>query len=339
MKRILSLLLAVVLAFPLIITQTGCAGKPEPVEKSSYYMDTICSITIYDMEDMEQENAEAVIDGAFALCAEYESLLSATREESDIYHINHAGGEPVECDPRTVEVIKMGIRYGELSDGRFDITVGKVTDLWDFHSETPQLPDEADVQEALSSVDYRQIAIDGNTVTMGDPQGKINLGGIGKGYVADRAGDYLKEQGVTSAIINFGGNIVAIGDKDGEAFRIGVEEPFSDQGEIVGVVAASDATVVTSGIYERCFEKDGKLYHHILDVKTGYPADTDVAGVTLMGDFGSSADCDAMSTICLMLGVEAGKEFIEHTRGVEAVFIDRNGKITKTSGADAFTEE
>ncbi len=123
MKKFLTLLLTISMVTTLIISQTACAGKTEKVEKDSYYMDTMCRISIYDMKDMDEEKAESAIDAAFALCAEYESLISVTREGSDIYKINHAKGAPVTCDPRTIEVIKKGIEYGELSDGKFDITI------------------------------------------------------------------------------------------------------------------------------------------------------------------------------------------------------------------------
>lgn len=325
------------LVLTLIITQTGCGEKP--VEKTSYYMDTVCEITIYDMDGMSEETAGKAIDGAFALCADYEALLSSTVEGSDVYRINHAGGAPVECDPRTVRIIERGLEYGEMSDGAFDITVGAAAELWDFHSEDPQVPSEADVEKAVTTVDYRQVKVSGNTVQLRDPDAHITLGGIAKGCVADSAAEYLQEQGVTSAIVNFGGNIVAVGDRDGEKFRIGIRKPFAENTEIAGVISVSDASVVTSGIYERGFEKNGKYYHHILDVKTGWPAETDVAGVTLTGGPGSSGDCDALSTICLMLGVEDGISFIEGIDGVEAVFIDKDGKITKTSGMDSFSEE
>lgn len=339
MKKFTALLTVCLSVFALIISQTGCTGKAEPVEKTSYYMDTMCAITIYDMEEMSEERAQEVIDGAFSLCAEYENLLSVTKEDSDIYRLNHAGGKPVECDPRTVDVIEMGIKYGKISGGKFDITIEKVTELWDFHSDSPEVPAADAVKKALESVDYTQIDIQGNTVTMGNEQGGINLGGVGKGYVSDRVCEYLKEKGVTSAIIDFGGNIIAIGDKSGEDFRVGIEKPYTDRGEIIGYVSVKDATVVTSGVYERFFEKDGKTYHHILDVNTGYPADSDVVSVTLIASDGMSGDCDAMSTICLMLGVEKGTAFIEDTEGVEAVFIDKDGEITKTSGVDNFVEE
>ena len=153
--------------------------------------------------------------------------------------INHAKGAPVTCDPRTIEVIKKGIKYGKLSDGKFDITIGQVTDLWDFHAEEPELPSEAKIKAALAAVDYHQIKIEGNTVTMGNQSGEINLGGVGKGYVGDKVAELLQKKGVTSAVINFGGNIITIGDKDGEAFKIGITKPFSERDELIGSVAVS----------------------------------------------------------------------------------------------------
>lgn len=338
MRKFLSFVMCAVLTAALIISQTGCGEKTEKVEKTSYYMDTICTITVYDMDDMSEEAAGKAIDAAFALCAEYESLISATVEGSDIYRINHAGGESVECDPRTVDLLQTALDYGKKSDGKFDVTVGKLTDLWDFHAEDPQVPSAAAVKEALSTVDYEKVDISGNTVTMKDPKAHINLGGIGKGYVGDRAAECLQEQGVTSAVINFGGNIIAVGDKAGAVFEIGIQKPFAEQ-EYLGVVGVKDASVVTSGIYERGFEKDGKYYHHILDVKTGWPVENDVVSVTLVGGLGHSADCDAMATICLMLGVEDGIAYVESVDGMEALFVDSDGNITKTSGMDDYLED
>ena len=337
MKKFPKFFAMVLLTVTLIITQTGCGGV-EKVEKSSYYMDTICTITIYDMDDMSEDNANAAIDSAFGLCADYESLISATREESDIFKINETGGAAVECDPAVVELLQMGIKYGDMSDGKFDITLGQVTDLWDFHSENPSVPEASAVEKALKAVDYQQIQIDGNRVQMANADGKINLGGIGKGYIADRAAELLESLDVTSAIVNFGGNIVTIGDNDGNPFKIGIKDPNSEDGQVLGAVSVSDATVVTSGVYERCFEQDGKVYHHILDVNTGYPVDSDVVSVTLVAAKGYSGDCDALSTTCLILGVEEGLKFIEQQEGVEAVFVDEEGTITTTSGMENFEE-
>ena len=337
MKKFSRFFAVMLFTVTLIITQTGCGGV-EKIEKTSYYMDTICTITIYDMEDMSEDNANQAIDSAFSLCADLEALISATVESSDVYKINEADGAPVVCDTATVELLQMGIDYGDLSDGKLDITLGQVTDLWDFHGDNPAVPEDAVVEKALKAVDYKQIQISGNTVTMDNPDGKINLGGIGKGFIADRAAAHLESLGVTSAIVNFGGNIVVIGDKDGDPFKIGIKDPNSEAGEVMGAVTAENVTVVTSGVYERCFDQDGKTYHHILDVETGYPVDSDVLSVTLVAPKGYSGVCDALSTTCLIYGVEEGMELIEGADGVDAIFVDRDGNIHKTSGMDYFEE-
>ena len=231
------------------------------------------------------------------------------------------------------------------------VITGQVTDLWDFHEQdeagekTGQVPDENEIEQAVSHVDYEQIIIQGNTVRLADPQAEIDLGGIAKGYVADRVGDYMEEQGVTSAVISLGGNIVVIGEKgvsmtdsQGDDFSIGIRDPQSDSGDLAGVLRCSDKTVVTSGTYERYFEADGIRYHHILDPETGYPFDTDVLSVTIIADKGRSVDCDGLSTTCLTLGTEKGMELIHSMDGIEAVFIDTEGQITLSDDSLAFEQ-
>ena len=316
-------------------TQTPSAA--DPVTKQSYYFDTVCQITVYDMDDMTQENAEMAIQAAFEKCAYYEKLLSKTKEGSDIWNVNHAEGAPTECDPETISIIEKGISYGDLTDGKFDITIGTCEDLWDFHSDDPKVPDADALAEAVKHVDYKNIEVDGNTVTMKDPDCEIDLGGIAKGYIADRTAEVLRDQGVTSAIISLGGNIECVGAKPQDAggtrpFTIGIETPYSDMTKIVGTVQITNGTAVTSGVYERYFPVAGKEYPHILDPKTGYPVDTDTLGVTIIGAEGTSADCDALSTSCLILGSEKGKELIESLDGYEAAFILRDDSIVETSG-------
>ena len=330
-------LIAAVSAVFLIITQSGCGSKTaEPVSKQSFYLDTVCSITVYDMEEMNEEGAQAAIDEAFKLCSHYESLLSRTKEGSDIYKINHAEGKPVDCDPETVEVIRKGLDYSKMSDGAFDITIGRVTDLWDFHAENPDVPSEEELKKAVSTVNWKNVSIEGNTVTVSDPETHLDLGGIAKGFIADKVGEKLEECGVTSAVISLGGNIVCIGKKpdgkEGRPFRVGIEKPYSEQSEIVGAVDCEDETVVTSGIYQRYFERDGVRYHHILDPATGYPARSDVVGVTLRAPKGRSADCDAMATILLMMRQEKGIKAAEETEYIEAFFITADGSCTCTDG-------
>ena len=335
--------LIVILTVFMFITQQGCSAKTaEPVARQNFYFDTVCSIAVYDMDKMSEENANKAIQNAFALCSRYESLLSRTKEGTDIYRINNAGGEAVECDPETVEVIRKGLYYSELSEGKFDITIGKVSDLWDFHTEDPAVPSEEALKEAAATVGWQKVRIENNTVALTDPGTHIDLGGIAKGYIADRLSEQLRKDGVTSGIISLGGNIACIGSKgsgsEASPFRVGIEKPYSNQTQIVGIVEAADETVVTSGVYQRYFEKDGVQYHHILDATTGLPAQSDVVGVTLKAADGKSADCDALATILLIMGEEKAMKMLEEMDGFEAFFILEDGTFASTDGMGVTAE-
>ena len=336
MKRITKLGILTLLITALIITQTACSTKPETVSRENYLLDTACNLIVYSTGDgLDEDIANKAIDDAYDLCAQLDKTLSKTLEVSDVSRINSAGGQWVEVSDYTRDLINAGIKYAELSGGRFDITVGRLTDLWDFHAAEPVLPDKADLDAAVQHVGYKCVEIDGNKVRLTDPEMKIDLGGIAKGYIGDRMADLMKADGVTSGIVNLGGNIICIGSKpDGEGFNIGIEAPFSDRTEIVGSVNIADKTTVTSGVYERMFEVDGKLYHHILDVKTGYSIDNDLNAVTIIADIGRSVDCDALSTTCLIKGYEDARKFIEGIDGVEAVFILRDGTVEHTAGVE-----
>ncbi len=301
----------------------GCGKKKEPsyVERTGFFFDTVCQIRVFETKDGTEEAAKTAIDHAFSLCQELEDLLSAHKSGSDVDRVNKAGGAAVTCDPRTVEVIQMALAYGDLSDGAFDITIGAAQDLWDFRGEgDPYVPDADALALAVSNVDYRQVVVDGLSVSLKDPDARIDLGGIGKGYISDQVATMFSEEGVTSALINFGGNITCLGDKGGEPFNIGIEKPFSEKAELSQTLDVTDGTVVTSGIYERCFELDGQFYHHILDPETGYPAATDVVGVTVTSSLGHSADCDALATICLLLGKEKGAALVDSLEGYKVYY-------------------
>ena len=224
----------------MIITQTACGAlgskAAEPVSREEYLLDTICSISVYKTEGTE---AEAAIEKAFELCMALEDKLSRTRKDSDVGRINAANGDWVEVSDETIEIIKKGLEYSELSEGAFDITVGGITEQWDFHAAEgkEKLPDEKMLTEAAAHVDYKNVEIDGNMVRLKDPKAEIDLGGIAKGYIGDKMTECLEEAGVTSGIINLGGNVICMGGKtDKEDFVIGVEAPFSDRTEIIGKV-------------------------------------------------------------------------------------------------------
>ena len=330
MKRIIAATFLILM----IIAQTSCSksGGAEPVSREEFMLDTICSVSIYGMD---KDEAEAAIDAAFAVCDELEHKLSRTIADSEISKINSAKGEWTEVSAETLELIQKGLEYSELSNGAFDITVGGITELWDFHAAEgkEKLPDEEALREACRHVGYKAIEIDADKVRLADAGSKIDLGGIAKGYIGDKMAEALETAGVTSAIINLGGNVICIGAKsDSEDFVIGVEAPFSDRSEIIGKVNARDKTLVTSGVYERKMEIDGKVYHHILDTKTGWPVDTDLDAVTLVADKGHSADVDALSTICLIKGADEAAALIEKTDGLEGLFVLNDGSVIKSDG-------
>ena len=341
-KQTIKLSLIFVIIATVIITQTACKNTKdvEPVSKEGFYLDTVCKISIYDMDgDLDKEKAEAAINKAYKRCRELDNTLSNTIDSSVVSDINSAGGKWVTVGKDTLKVVKAGVKYGELSDGDFDITIGSVSGLWDFQSENPVVPEQSKITEALKHVNYKNIQFDGNKIRIIDPEAKLDLGGIAKGYVADELTTLLEKEGVTSAVINLGGNISTIGSKpDGSPFIIGIEKPYTDRTEIIGTTTADNQTVVTSGIYERQFQKDGKIYHHVLSSKTGYPVETQLEAVSLVAKKGRSMDIDAMSTICLMKGVDGGKAFIKKQKGVEAVFSAQGKEVAKTKGMK-FTAE
>ena len=322
MKSRINTLILTVLVITFI---TGCRRTAEPVTETDFYLDTVVQITLYDTDG--RNSCIQNIRECFELIDRYECLFSATKEDSDIWNINHSNGNPVSVSDDTISLLHTAIYYSELSEGKVDLTVLPLSELWDFGSEgNSHIPDDNAIQEAISHINYRTVHIEGNTVKLLDSDTAIDLGFIAKGYIADRLKEYLLEQGVKSACINLGGNLITIGTKpDGQPYRIGIQKPFSDEGEIITAIDVTDYSVVSSGVYERYFYEDGVLYHHLLDPATGYPANNNIAGVTILTP--SSVDADALSTTCFFLGIDAGMELIESLEDVEVLFITMDGDI------------
>lgn len=345
MKKLSLIFLLIIIV---IISQTSCSVKHvgnmksevdqnSPVSKEEFFFDTVCNITIYDMENMSKENAENVIDESYKEAAKYEKIFSRQVEGSELWDLNHKGEMEVSDD--LFKVIQTGLKYGDLSDGNFDITMGAVLDLWDFNEEgTNKLPKQEDIDKALETVDYRKIEAikindSRNLVKTPGSGSEIDLGGVAKGYICDRLSEFLSNRGVTSAIVNLGGNITVIGEKPGnKPFKVAIEKPFSERKDMIGIVKMKNGTIVTSGVYERYAEVGGKKYHHILDPTTGWPVDTDVVSVTVLSKIGTSMECDAMSTTALLLGSKRGLQFIESNPDIEALFQLSDGTIIKSSG-------
>lgn len=309
----------------LLVTLLGFAAiyekkqqPDEPISATAFKLNTVVTVNIYDSADKK------LLDEVMELCDQYEKLFSRTLSSSEIFQLNNQtlkqeNGAFI-LSSETTELISKGLYYGSLSDGAFDIAIAPISSLWDFTSEEKKVPADEAIQAALPLVNYEDVSIEGNKLTFAKEGMGLDLGAIAKGYIADKMKEFLVSKGVKSATINLGGNVLCIGKKpDNTPFRIGIQKPFADRSETIAVIDIEDKSVVSSGIYERYFEKDGTFYHHILNPDTGYPYDNHLVSVTIISD--QSVDGDGLSTSCFALGLEKGMELINSLPDVHAVFI------------------
>jgi thiamine biosynthesis lipoprotein len=303
----------------------GCAGRSggasatdEQLQQSFFCFDTACAVGGV----MEQE----LLDACVARCEGFEQTLSRTIETSDIGRINAAGGAPVEVKTETAELISKALDYCRASDGLFDITIGAVSKLWDFHEGVVPAPEE--IEAALPHVGYQNVQVSGTTVTLADPEARLDLGGIAKGYVSDVLLDELAAKGVQSAYVNLGGNVKVLGTKpDGSAWRIGVRDPNDpDEGSPIARVSLEGGSVVTSGLYERQFEQDGRRYWHILDPRTGYPVETDIISATIVSD--RSIDGDGYTKPLFMMDADEARAWLASHSELQVLLVDAQGDMT-----------
>ena len=362
--------LAIVLLLVLvIITQTGCQKKkdPTPLWDEGTYMGTVCRITLYATDDeLKMSVAKPILNDAFELIKRFERSLSRDKEGSDIWRVNNGQGQPIECDNDTVDLLWEAMTYSDISEGAFDVTMGPLMDLWNFDSESAnRVPTSAELSRALKHVGYGNIQIDDNKVTLLDPEAKIDLSDIAKGFIAEKVGAYLRTRGVTGAVIDFGGTIEVVGykagwvplyseveekgdvDGDGEEetmggiaggtpFVIGIKDPKSTDGEFIGTLTTGNRAIVTAGLYDKSFEANGKMYHSILSSKTGYPVNTDLLSATVVGPTNTASTCDALSTICLAKGLEGAKTVMAKYPEYGAILIDAEGEITTLGNLPEF---
>lgn len=324
MKRILLLM-------ALLVLLTGCSQAKEPVRGTEFALGTVITLSLLDHGD------EALLEEAFDLIEAIEDKMSTRIEGSDIWRINHQAGEgPVPVTEETLGVILQGMAYGDFSKGSFDISMGPIVDLWQIGSAEARLPEPGEIEAALEKVDYRKITVVEDAVGLESGM-SLDLGAIAKGYAADQVAEFLRSRGVTSAVLDLGGNIKTIGArKGGEAFRIGIRSPFEGRNDYFGIVSLVDKSVVSSGDYERYFEEDGKRYHHIFDAVTGYPVETEVAQVTVITE--KSMEADALSTTFYTLSVEEGIALADTLDHVCVIYVTKDFRVFFSQGAEAIFE-
>lgn len=307
--------------------------QKEPISETALKLNTVVKITIYDSQD------QRILDEAMALCDTYEKIFSRTMEESELYQLNHGllaheNGAYMLSD-ELAELVSQGLAYSELSEGAFDISIEPLSSLWDFTSGEKNIPTQQEIDRAKTLVNYKDVLLSDNQLRFAKEGMSLELGAIAKGYIADRIKEFLISRGVKSAIIDLGGNVLCVGKRiNGEPFRIGIQRPFANRSEQAATVEIEDKSVVSSGVYERCFEKDGTLYHHILNPQDGYPYRNGLISVTIISN--ESVDGDGLSTSCFALGLEKGMDLINSLPDVQAVFITEDGELHLSEG---FEEE
>ena len=321
MRKTIALLTALLLLFAV----AGCQPQPKSLQRTDYLLDTVVTLTLYDA-------TEADLDAAFKEIRRLGDLLDAYDPFSDLGWVQASAGlKPVAVAPETMELLRFAKEMYEKTGGYLDVTVGPLIDLWGVRN-GGYYPSAGELSAALGLLGMDDLVLNEaeGTAYLTRPGMRLDLGALAKGYIADKVKALLLERGVTSGVIDLGRNILLIGEKPGgAAFSIGVQSP-TDSGELLRVLALKDKSLVTSGTYERYFEHEGKRYHHVLDPFTGFPADQDLSAVTILS--GSSLWGDALSTACLLLGVEQGMALVDSIPDAEALFVRTDGTVITTAG-------
>ncbi len=338
MKKIKLLYCSIIALFIL----SGCQKEMQTKDFDYFYFDTSISIKLYYTDETKYDFSK-IEQGIDDILIRLQKEFDPMSEDSTITKLNETGKITMNQDFKTV--FDQSQKACKETDGRFDATSGELINLWSINNKN-HLPTTNEIKTALATVGCQRVEENGNQLII--PKGmKLDFGSIVKGYAADEIEAYLKSEGINSALLNLGGNIQTIGNKaDGSDFRIGVMKPEVDNvlNENALIINANDQAVVTSGINQRFFEQDGQIYHHILDAKSGKPADNQLASVTILTDKG--IDADTLSTVTFIMGLEAGYDYINSLPGVEAIFITRDHKFYVTDSNltievvdDSYTKE
>ena len=321
-----------------MIFGVACTPQSQGPE-SQFVMGTLCTVNLFEKGEGK------LYSEVFNRINELESILSANREGTDLDRVNmNAGLSPVKVRPEMIEVLDKAIFYAEKSGGFFDPTIGPLVKLWGIGTDSEHVPGEGEIREALNLVNYREIEINHaeGTVFLKRSGMSLDLGAIAKGYAADEAAKLAAQGGAKRAIIDLGGDIYALGERqagkkadiDETYWRIGIQDPRAGRGNYIGILRVKNSSVVTSGNYERFFEEDGKRYHHILSMESGFPVENGLMSVTITA--GRAADADALSTAAFALGWEKGRELIAQASGAEGIFVfdDLSVRLTGELGKD-----
>jgi len=316
-------LIPVLVFFISSIFLLSCDNQQDLTESSRqlFAMDTVMELRAYG------ENPEKALDLAEREINRIDDMLKRSNPNSEVYKINENGS--AEVSPETAELINFAIEISKKTNGIFDISITPVMDLWGFYDKKYNVPGEKELIETLKKVNYKNIAVENNIVSVKNDI-KIDLGGIAKGFTSNRIMEIFKENNITSGLVSLGGNVQAFGSKPNkEKWKIGIQNP-DDESSYIGTLKIEDTAVITSGGYHRFFEKDGITYHHIIDPKTGFPAKSGVKSVTIISKNGTLAD--GLSTSLFIMGLEKSINFWKTYPDFEFVIETDNNEIYITEG-------
>lgn len=311
-----------ILCLLLALSLTGCAGREqaEPETITLFAMDTYMELRAYG-------DAAALSDAA-ALIHMLEDTLSVTDEGSEIYALNR--DKRAVLSPDAAALTGAALELCERAGGALDVSVYPVLRAWGFTTGEYRVPSEEEISRLLRAVDYRRVRLEDGAAALGEDM-MIDLGSVAKGYASGRVVALLRSAGVVSALVNLGGNVQTLGTKpDGSLWRVAIRDPFGDG--VLGVVEAADKAVITSGGYERFFERDGETYWHILDPATGRPARAGLAAVTVVGE--DALTCDGLSTALFVMGPERAAALWRESDDFEAVLVTDDGDVLITEGLE-----
>lgn len=313
--------------------ETEASVNKEPYSEQQYLMGTYVRIQIFD------DGKKEVLSQAFARVKELADKITVNEpdaEKSEVAEINRqAGVQPVKVSSDVFNLINTAYAYSDIPEQGFDLAIGPITELWHIGFDDARKPEQSEIDEALELVNHEDVILDEEekTVYLKKKNMALDLGAIAKGFITDEVVKVLKKNHVTTAIIDLGGNIYVMGQspkKENGYWTVGIQDPEKERNQIVGSLPAADQSLVTSGIYERNLEVDGKLYHHLFDADTGYPFDNELAGVSIISK--KSIDGDGLSTVVFSMGVAKGMAFVEGLEQTEAVFVTKDDEIYISSG-------
>ncbi|MGM0369376.1 MAG: FAD:protein FMN transferase [Bacillota bacterium] len=320
--------ITIIMLVLLVLAVASCttADKDKVELKTGYKMGTVFKVKIQDPQ------AEKLVEESFAIIDDIENKMSSDLVDSEINEINRAAGQQkVKVSSATYQVLSKSLEYAELSGGSFDPSIGPLVELWGIGTEEEQVPSEEEIKEKSKLIDYKQVQLlDNNQVLLSQEGMKLDVGGIAKGYAADKIMAHLQENNVQSAFIDIGGNVSVLGTKpDDELWTVGIQDPKQERGQVVATIGVADKTIVTSGNYERYFTREGTRYHHILNPETGYPAKKGIISASIITE--KSFVADALSTAVYILGREEGLALVNSLDDVDAMVITDDNKIYLTS--------